>query len=90
MPSKMRSGLEILLGRERYTAISKASHLTGTSMATIIRDAIDAHLDQLEHRHGVPCHDDVVIDIRDGRSGRHRRSHHEDLGADLLPRASQG
>lgn len=70
MPHKMQSGLEILLGRERYGALCKAAHLTGSGMASVIRDAVDAHLDRLEQR-GVPTHGESVVDIR-GTGGRHR------------------
>ena len=70
MAYKMQSGLEILLGRERYSALCRAAHLTGAGMASVIRDAVDAHLDRLEQR-GVATHGEPVVDIR-GTAGRHR------------------
>ena len=78
MPQLMQSGLEILLGRERYAALCRAAHLTGLGMASVIRAAVDAHLDDLEHR-GVSTHDEKVVAIRG--SGRHRAPTPQDAAA---------
>lgn len=70
MAPTMQSGLEMLLGRERYSALCTAARLTGSGVAALIRDAVDIHLDRLEQR-GMATHDDAVVDLR-GTGGRHR------------------